>query len=98
MHNSMDQRVTQTAAYIRLQDIHNIINVTKYTSHLIMCTVGSICIIFDFTNKTFLLNNIMDQSVTQTAVYIRVQYIHNIMDQRVTRKASDIRQQYTQMH
>ena len=25
----------------------------RYTSHLIMCTVGSICIIFDFTNKTF---------------------------------------------
>ena len=27
----------------------------RYTSHVIMCTVGSICIIFDFTNKTFLL-------------------------------------------
>ena len=24
------------------------------TSHLIMCTVGSICSIFEFTNKTFL--------------------------------------------
>ena len=27
----------------------------RYTSNLIMCTVGSICIIFDFTNKTFIL-------------------------------------------
>ena len=33
--------------------------IVRYTSHLIMCRpiVGSICIVFDFTNKTFLLNN-----------------------------------------
>ena len=42
-----------------------------------MCTVGSICIIFDFTNKTFLLRT--EWFVTST-LSLSLQFLYTLID------------------
>ena len=46
--------VAQSNVDLRYYVISRQIVIQILCCHLIMCTVGSICIIFEFTNKTFL--------------------------------------------